>query len=55
VHRTLLQKSFRTSSDSEKRVVGIGRVESLSGVPNRVNGSLIVGALLRVSEGTRRR
>jgi hypothetical protein len=41
-----LQKSFRTSSDSEKRVVGIGRVESLSGVPNRVNGSLIIGALL---------
>jgi len=41
-----LQKSFRTFSDSKKRVVGIGRVESLSGVPNRVNGSLITGALL---------
>jgi hypothetical protein len=55
VHRTLLQKSFRTSPGSEKRVVGIGRVESLSGVPNRVNGSLIVGNLRRVSEGARRR
>jgi len=43
----------RTSSGSEKRVVGIGRVESLSGVPNRVNGSLTIGALLRVSEGDR--